>query len=403
MNLEKVERKFIFRISRGLFLTAAGILGLGMLLAVLFFAYTVSPTIKGAAPAEPTVPAAPQITVADIERLLPKEDDTEATPIPQPVALEEQETEVEQYVAPTGLTDQQRIEDLFERIHAFFPGDGFPWASDWHYKQRGVKPRLDWGIQFLDNSQRVTFLTTVLNFLPLIQEELRHDAAQSLADIARAYHSPATESMTLLTSLLTGEMNKPEGGTATPLSATERKVLFDFIFGTTKRNTPIETFNLVLKKWTTLTALVVATESAAPMIALWRTLEGTEEPQAAQTLAAYEKLLPELEAKHRVTAMFLYNNILHNKNRAQQSDYRRAMDQYRSEMAGREAAYMTKIVTKKGLRQFALYGLAGTIFGLAFLGLLLALLGIERNTRALQQVLAAMNDTGRDQDDSAAP
>ena len=82
---------------------------------------------------------------------------------------------------------------------------------------------------------------------------------------------------------------------------------------------------------------------------------------------------------------------MYRKTRDQQAAYRRAMNDYRSKMAVRENEYLVKIEKKKGMRMAALYGVATTIVGIAMLGLLLALLGIERNTRTLENLIRKMD------------
>jgi nitrogen fixation/metabolism regulation signal transduction histidine kinase len=75
--------------------------------------------------------------------------------------------------------------------------------------------------------------------------------------------------------------------------------------------------------------------------------------------------------------------------RSAQREYDRAMADYDSAMAEREVKYQEKVTAKKGIRRFAAMGVAGALLLIALVALVLCLLGIERNTRALEKIIAS--------------
>lgn len=391
MNLNNIERKFVFKISRGLFLFTTTIIALGLIGSILFFLYTMSPTIKAAEPVKPEPPASPQITADDINALIQSQT-VAATPVPmQPEPVEQYESLPE--LEGEAISPQIQIEDLIEQVHAYFPEEGFPWQSTW--KQKGVKDRLAWSFAYLKDEDKVIFLKTLLKFLSVMPSELHYNTVQSIGDICRAYRSTVPEVYDTLFKFFTGELDKAPDAQPVPLSNDQKAIVLNFIFKITKRNTPSDTFIATIKHWKQLSEIIAQDKLEDTMVAMWKVLEGMEASQAEATISTFEKILPQVPPDHQISALYIYQNLLYKKNRAQQQDFQRKMADYRNEVSKREMEYNTKIASKKGLRMSALYGIGSAIVGIAFLGLLLALLGIERNTRTLQALLEKIDSPSR--------
>ena len=227
MNLNNLERNFIYRISRCLFLFSTTIVTLSLIGSVLFFGYTISPTMKVSAPSKPVPPTAPQITAEDIIALLPK-DEIEATPPPV-----EQVEPIETYKPPpietnADISPEAHIEDLIEQIHTFFPEDGFPWKSKW--RKKGVKDRLTWSMVYLSSKDKILFLQTILKFFDIVPPKLHFYTVESLGDISRAYRAFRPDVYDLLFDFFTGKFGLVDGEAPVPLADDQKAAMLHFIF-----------------------------------------------------------------------------------------------------------------------------------------------------------------------------
>ena len=66
MRMDWLERKVVFRISRGFFMFFAGLVLLGLVISTIVVGYGVSPTIQGFAPNEPTPPSPPKVSPSEL-------------------------------------------------------------------------------------------------------------------------------------------------------------------------------------------------------------------------------------------------------------------------------------------------------------------------------------------------
>jgi hypothetical protein len=99
------------------------------------------------------------------------------------------------------------------------------------------------------------------------------------------------------------------------------------------------------------------------------------------------QIIEKIDSAKREKAFYAYFNVVERK----WNDYQNAVDQiqYQNAMNVQEVEmeYTASVAKKVSLRELAKYGLAGAIVLVALFGLILAFLAIERNTRAIKQLI----------------
>ena len=169
MKMEWLERKVVFRASRGFFVGVAGFVLLGLIGSVLLLGYAISPTIQGFGPNEPEPPAPPEVSPNELLSRIGETQDEEVVKIPEdelPPPDMGQAFDLEE----DALVEQ--VENLLLEIRKKFPeGDEYPWESIKHRKntiKRGASDWLKRGGKRINNEQKIILLESIISMFPLL-------------------------------------------------------------------------------------------------------------------------------------------------------------------------------------------------------------------------------------------
>ena len=109
-----------------------------------------------------------------------------------------------------------------------------------------------------------------------------------------------------------------------------------------------------------------------------------------QVLTDVLNILPKIDVADRKRAMESYINLWEIKWNKYNNDLEEIRIENDSRISQAEAQYLNDKFEKEKLEDYALKGLAGGIALIAFLGLFLSLLAIERNTRMINELIKKM-------------
>jgi len=398
------ERGVVFRVSRGLYLTLAILITAGLLGSLGMFLYSVSPTMRGAMPDKPTPPTPPSITVAEINEELAGPD------VSKMVALQERPpTEPEPEFIPADVDpDRRKILEMKQKLReTYFPIEGFPWDSifgqvctnswgnhcfNWQTKETkaGVSSLIDRGIQELNPELSIQLLQDMTDLLAMApqNDNSRYIAARSIVDISRAFNEPPQIVYDEIGTILRGGTAKTEAAKLTPPTDEEKDLLFNVLYAIKKADSKTTVLTEYLRQWKQLAGLFPADMREEALSIAWFQVKYAHAEQAPAMLAAIVQTVQGLDEAQRKDGLIVYARLMSEKMRSTQMQYDREMSDYNLAVNEREAAYLQKKMKKTAYTGKALYGVGVAVGGIALIGLLLGLLGIERNTRTLEQLLS---------------
>ncbi len=405
------ERGVVFRVSRGLYLTLAILITAGLLGSLGMFLYSVSPTMKGAMPDKPTPPTPPSISVAEINEALTGQDTTKTVAIQERPPMEPED----EYIPPDVDPELRKIMEMKQQIHnTYFTTEGFPWDSifsqvctnswgnhcfRWQTKETksGVSSLIDRGMQELNPELSIRLLQNMTDLLALApqNDNSRYIAVRSIVDISRAFNEPPQIVYDEIGTLLRGGTAKTEAAQLTPPTDEEKDLLFNVLYGIKKGDSKPTVLTEYLRQWKQMAALFPADVREEALSIAWFQVKYAHAEQAPAMLAAIEQTVQGLDEAQRKDGLIVYARLMSEKMRSAQRQYDREMGEYNSAVGEREATYLQKKMKKTAYTGKALYGVGVAVGGIALIGLLLGLLGIERNTRTLEQLLSLQMQTAQ--------
>jgi hypothetical protein len=104
------------------------------------------------------------------------------------------------------------------------------------------------------------------------------------------------------------------------------------------------------------------------------------------------KLLESVDTENGYSALRLYYNDYQDQKSAREKFIIQENERFQSEYAQRERDYLEAREKKATYRRFALMGMGGAFASFAILGLFLAILAVERNTRALEELIKRLKE-----------
>lgn len=398
------ERGVVLRVSRGLYLTLALVIALGLVVSLVVLFYSVSPTMKGAMPGKPAPPVPPNISMAEINQALA---DKEKIKTIKSLQKKRPAKKVTAVSSEDMSPEAQKIAEMKQQIHdTYFAADGFPWDSiygrtcsrrwgsrcmSWRTKviKSGVGNLIDRGIKDLNPAQSTELLQALLDLLPMAPENdnSRYLAARAIVDISRAFKMPPPTVYAEIATILRGGVAQSDQQQLIPPSDENKDLLFEVLYKVKKGDSKIAALTEYLRQWNQLAALFPAAEQAESMAIIWSEVKYRHLEQVPATLASIIQTVQSLDEQNRQAGLTIYTRLMKDKMRSAQRQYDQEMNNYNRAVNIREAKYAQKKVKKATFTFSALYGVASAIGGIALIGLLLGLLGIERNTRTLEQLL----------------
>jgi hypothetical protein len=405
MKLDSFERKFVFRVSRGLHAGLAAIVTLVLVGAVLLGLYSMSPSLKGAEPAKPAPPPPAVVTADDLAKILTAEKGgvpPAVTPSPEPVIEEATESADPQVAKLQGLIAKLR-DTYFSEPDASWATEmqevcvQYGWGQCYRSEMRPTKIGLDRILgeamdeKKLDLPGRIAFFEQILETMPLVPNvaKSRSLAVRASADTLRAYAKVEPVVYTAVREFLQGGKKKKADEALTPPPDDVKDSLFEMILAIRKRGSKPEVLVAFIGTWNEVRGVFSPETRNDGVRTLYELIRPLHEDQVAATVGAVVKLVSALPAEDRLRGVQAYQRVLQEKMRSAQREYDRAMADYDSAMAEREVKYQEKVTAKKGIRRFAAMGVAGALLLIALVALVLCLLGIERNTRALEKIIAS--------------
>jgi hypothetical protein len=453
MKLDSIERRFVFRISRGLYLFIVGLVAVGLFGAACVFLYSLSPTLKKGDPAKPELPAVSKISAEEVAKILAGEKDKSLPFIPPAVSYEGEGEGEEPPPADATTTnpDMLKIKELMEKIHVqFFPGETSLWTplfetvcKQHHYflvnkclswgkrKVRdGIKENMEKEMKDWKNEERIKYLESILAVLQTLpkpeappaptpvteaaaetnptedtvqeppkkqKENIHLVAIACLTDIARAYRGTPKEVVDQIVVMLqASEKESSKEKKVVSFSDDQKMEVFKVLLAIRKRESQTGTLAAYLKSWFEIRPLFNDEKMMEGLGNIWNAVKPLFPDQVAPTLAVIKEIITPIAMEDRPRAVSIFDQLMKEKMAASQMKYNMAMAEFESELAQIEVDYNTRKGAKTLLRYPALMGIGGSILGIAFIGLILALLGIERNTRTLEELLARMSEDRTD-------
>jgi hypothetical protein len=111
------------------------------------------------------------------------------------------------------------------------------------------------------------------------------------------------------------------------------------------------------------------------------------DPSKIEILKNMTAIIPKFESSKRERALYIYLNILRNKWSEYNNQVGQIKYEYDKQLSQAEANYLNAKSDKEELESKAIKGLGAGIVLIAILGLVLSFLAIERNTRAIRELI----------------
>ena len=412
MKLDQFERKFVFRISRGIFVFIASLVSVTLAASVCYLAYTLSPTLKGSPPAKPKPPAEATVSGDEVQKVLEGMKSRQAPP-PPTEAQPESEAIEEQAPGAAANSKEIRLAQLVEQMHqTYFPNPGFPWESVYETRcavrhpyfinqcirteqrmtREGVSDLLRKAWTDLSIDDKILLLESQLQILPLVgaNDDSRLLAFNAVNDISRAYKSPPKKVYDQIATMFKPDKQK----SPVPEMTDEQKTaVLRMLTSRSARKSGSNPLVLVafLRLWNETASLFAAESQVEGMVRVWNAVKMLFEDQVPQVVHMLSSTLQNIAQEDRVRAVDIFSRLLAEKNRSAQQSFERQMADYQGDLEKMEMDYEARKTAKVAGRIIALGGVGGALFGIALLGLLLSLLGVERNTRTLEQLLQKLD------------
>ena len=400
MKLESLERHFVFRISRGLYLTIAALALLSLIGSLILLIYSISPTLMGSKPKEPNPPSLATVNVEEIKSVL-KGEEVVARPVKVEGEYEAREAEPDPEIA--------KINNLMAKLHSYFPSDEYPWGStykstctrrDYYSKcrewkkevdKRGVNDTVNLAMSYLNNPQKISFMESLLLILSTLSEDMetRFLGVKCISDICIAFKEMNKDVYDTILVLFRGEEVRtsiPENQLS-QLSDQEKITIFQVLLNIKKGDSKPDILVSYLKHWNAMISLFPDESKIDGMETIWGAIKYMHIHQVDSMMNTMISTIQAIPSEERAKAAAIYYDLLNKRMNTLDADYRRRMSDYYDELEMIEAKHLSKKFSKKKVIPFALYGLGSALGGVALLGMFLGLLGIERNTRILEKFL----------------
>ncbi len=386
---DRFEQRVVFRTSRSVHLALAVVVALAIAGCVLLVFYGVTPTFKGSAPDEPILVTPKSVTAEDV--LAAMEDLPEVG-------------EAEEYWEEPSLEDEiDPYAELISRIGEYFQQDSHPWDSrykrycasagwygdcyryDTRLVARGAKDLLSETANNLPYPRAVAYLEGVLTMMRLnYDEEHRFLGIRALSDLSQTQAVNYTEAYQGIYVLY--------GGNTQPLvllSEEAQTLVYNAILRMTKLGTSPARFLVWTPQTRRFSSLFMESEQLSGLVMFWNVLGDGDVEEITARADLLHPLVSAIPQEKRVRALQVWSRLTDERLAEVLHDYDLAMMEYRGDMSERENQYESKKTQKASLRTTGLYGVLAGIGAIAALGLLLALLAVERNTRALHTLAHA--------------
>lgn len=416
--VDRFERGVILRTSRGMFLLIALGATVGLAGGAAAITYTFTPTVRGADPAPPPVPAPPEVTLSDVMSVLD-------VPEPEDGGGDPEGTEPSYEAAElTPMADADGIQateftQLADQLKSYFDATKYPWLSEtravctypnyyggcarWETRtlRKGVVDVVSEAIERAKPDQRAAMLRALVELMPLCaDEDTRFLAVGAVIDVVSAAGSVRGEQVAALRALLTEPLPPgtpaPAPGAAPTvppvMTAAVAQDLLNGVLRIRKRGAEPRLLVAWLGAARDLHALFDADAEGQSnrvdgLVATWQALQGTLPELASQRIAGIQAIAAGAPGPARPQVVRTYGDLVRARTTAAQKDYQRALAQRQEAIAELDAAAAAGEAKKAELRVGATSVVGAAFAAMASVGLLLALLAVERNTRALRDVL----------------
>jgi hypothetical protein len=154
-------------------------------------------------------------------------------------------------------------------------------------------------------------------------------------------------------------------------------------------------------------ALRISEGTKPAAVAVWDVYTNAPDERRDQHMTDLFKILDEdVAAAQRSQACVIYGSIYGGKLYDNQRDYLKKQAEYRQKISEMELEHAATELRKTTVGGFSATAAAGSVCAIAFVGLLLGLLAIERNTRQMilvaEMLRGAAGGAGGDSDDADA-
>lgn len=404
--LDRLERIFVLKISRTMYLGAALLSVLTLLGAMALAVYSFTPTFRGWDPPEPEAPTLARVNADEVRAALSGKGSTAGRP---DEAFEiAADSEPSPDVTPTA-SNAQEISTAFAQLRAQFDTSTPPWlpvreqsctSMAWWGEclrmstktvQPGIQDALEEALANATPPQRLQTLQSALRLVKLTQdapEPLAKDAIRAQAALAAIHLTrPDIASVPALDALEAGL----KGST---LSVDDLIAWLDATSSvdyTADQAALVATWVSAGPRWTKLLPTSVTGDRFSRRVALmgtWTVLRASAGDDASARVDEMIGVLESFPADDRVRALHAYGRLVHSKSAEAERAYLEAQAARALAVTALDTSEAITNEFKSTSRSYALAGVAVSLSLIAILGLFLALLAVERNTRALMQLQA---------------
>ncbi len=423
--VDRFEQRVVWRMSRGLYLAVAGVSSLVLVGGAAVLLWGMSPTFRGSDPPAPPEPTPPTVTLEEVMRTLdaPPEGvpDGEA-PTYEAAALDAEDDGDAAY--------NRRFQELAAKLRMLFDDARYPWLSEqsvvcvsqgyygcYDYERRttrvGAVEMVNGRLKKMSSAppeQRLALLQGLVDVAsavgrttePVARDELRFVAVGAVLDMVGAADEVRGEDVTALVQALSLPGPTPEAPRV-DVAPEEARDLFDALLAIRKSGSDPALLRAWLGSVHGLRPLFTGDSEGKPnrvdgLAACWEALQGTLPSLVDQRIEGLRALATAAPGPRRPEIIRAWGDLVRARSMEAQSAYEMALAEREAAIAALDAEKAATDATKDELRGPALMALGGSVLLVATVGLLLALLAVERNTRALRELMAGMEGRRADRD-----
>jgi ElaB/YqjD/DUF883 family membrane-anchored ribosome-binding protein len=388
---ERFERKVVFRVSRGLLTITGVVIFFAVVVSTLYLCYGLIPAFKSAPPAMPPKPQAPAITFSDVQGMLPRSQQPRAIPAAEPAADREVEAAEAEPAAVT-IAITPAVEAVLTRIQAAVPGatwndvtqsvcveKHFLFDTCLRYETQtteGLRSKIVARIKDLAESDRLAYLGAIEGFLPKVAEPFREIALFEFLAIQGDVPALVTLGRVLAEGL--------------PMAPAAQQALFiGEMAKVFAREENVSTYLATMLIARELAAILPIEQRIAGWFVSTRFLMRSADDTAGATALAgtMKPILTQLEETQRLQGIKGFARLYGEKTASARAEYESALQQRAAKIAENEREVARTKTARANARTRGLQGVGVGIAVLAVVGWFLALLGIERNTRMLEELI----------------
>ncbi len=390
MNVtERFERKLVLNSSRGLLLGLGGLSFTAAIVAVLYFAYGLIPAVKHESPPPPSMPQLVQVSEGELRARLPKEEEKE----PEHVEGSTPQAAAEENAVVGGSSTEGESDPLvpyWAQIHTFFPGAKAPWkdrrvsfcarknywgggCARWGSRTvAGFETRLRGQMGGASLTARTRYLEAVFDLLSAVPAEKQEKFFSRYLKVSGDVPT-LTEFANELERLL---VFVPESWTLYLMKGLVKSLSDGLV---------TSSFVTALQRARDVAATVPDDHRTDALLLTARFIVGGVQgsPMPDAVVENMKTLVGQVEESLRLQAVIEFRRAFREKTERAQKDYRVALARVSQEEERLERAYQSAVARKGEIRHQGLIAMGVTLAAVAVVGWLLALLAIERNTRAL--------------------